>query len=204
MTKRSQLKYLLSVTLVAVLFGAVTTVYFEQSRVTALDILKRNGAVMSGWRFPFGENPSWENQTDYSNRFGARPLHVSTGPSKIVPQRQLGLAIKTLQPTELLMIDCKDISDDLLRCVADTSSITLLELYGSTPMGDDQVAIIASLTELTCLGLAESEVTDRSIDNLGRLSNLRELYLDRTRLSPSGITKLRGLLPKTQISADME
>jgi Leucine-rich repeat (LRR) protein len=74
-----------------------------------------------------------------------------------------------------------------------------------TGIGDASVAAISSLTGLAELNLTGNpEITDRSVPDLCRLSNLKKLCVHRTGISESGLRSLRSALPSCQVSSDLD
>ncbi len=64
-----------------------------------------------------------------------------------------------------------------------------------TVVGDDEVAILASLPDLTVLNLFGTEVTDDCLALLERMPALRRVYLWRTAVTRSAVGKLALLRP---------
>ena len=62
-------------------------------------------------------------------------------------------------------------------------------------------ARLKSLKLLETLSLAETELTDFSVETLAGFQSLKSLNLDRSGISPAGIERLKQALPKAQISS---
>jgi hypothetical protein len=55
------------------------------------------------------------------------------------------------------------------------------------------------MPNLTWLCIRDTDVSDRGINNLARLTRLRALYLERTRVTPAGVRSLQHSLPECTI-----
>ena len=58
---------------------------------------------------------------------------------------------------------------------------------------------ISHITTLRILATGGSGLTDKSVDDLAKLSQLEYLYLSRTQISPEGMNRLQRLLPNVTI-----
>ena len=68
-----------------------------------------------------------------------------------------------------------------------------------TPIGEKECEFLSCMPNLRVLHLYHSDVDDDCIDELSRLTGLKELYVDKTRLSNDGCERLRKLMPNTII-----
>jgi hypothetical protein len=64
---------------------------------------------------------------------------------------------------------------------------------------DEGVAQLVGLTKLQKLTLGGSTITDRSLLTVRRLTDLRELYVYTTRVTPNGVEDLKLALPQLKI-----
>lgn len=62
----------------------------------------------------------------------------------------------------------------------------------SSDVRDGDLRLVAELAPLA-LSLSDTEVTDRGLAHLSRLTNLRYLWLDDTRVTDAGLEYLKGL-----------
>lgn len=65
-----------------------------------------------------------------------------------------------------------------------------LELNG-TPIDDAGLRHVAPLRQLECLYLEGTQVSDAGLETLRSLTNLKELHLEQTQVTPEGVTRLR-------------
>ena len=68
-----------------------------------------------------------------------------------------------------------------------------------TNMDDAHAKLLAELTKLKTLNLANTLVTDAALDRLRQLNDLRELHVEQTRITKAGKQKLRSALPHVKI-----
>jgi hypothetical protein len=64
---------------------------------------------------------------------------------------------------------------------------------------DAGIAHLAGLTTLRNLSIADTAVGDGAVPDLARLRGLRSLRCDKTRLTASGLAKLREALPDCRV-----
>ena len=69
-----------------------------------------------------------------------------------------------------------------------------------TVVGDDEVAILASLPDLTVLNLFGTEVTDDCLALLARMPSLRRVYLWRTAVTPAAALELASKRPELLVN----
>ena len=105
------------------------------------------------------------------------------------------------QLKELYQLDIYDrpASNQTLAQIARLPKLRMLML----PLGvfnDEGVKHLGTLTTLEELSLDSPHVTDASIETLGSLNRLRKLQLNRARLTPTGLSKLKLALPNTVIT----
>jgi hypothetical protein len=62
------------------------------------------------------------------------------------------------------------------------------------------VAQLKNLTSLKVLHLHGSGVTDKGLEELKRLSQLRQLDLDRTSVTKTGVAAFRASMPKCTVT----
>ena len=67
------------------------------------------------------------------------------------------------------------------------------------PITDDDVPHLWSLDKCLYLDLSNTQVTDSGIECLARLSNLKSISLEGTRVTPVGLAKLKASLPDCEI-----
>ena len=133
--------------------------------------------------------------------------------------------------TQLHYLDfghCRDLHQGL-EFLADLPRLTVLDLTG-TGLSNGELEHVTSIPKLRVLSLAECQeiddvgiahlagasgldglwlsgcgrVTDGSIEHLSRLTSLKELKLDRTRVTPAGIAELRKRLPGCEIKSESD
>ena len=66
--------------------------------------------------------------------------------------------------------------------------------------GDAQMAHLARLTHLRVLWLQETKVTDAGLAHLAGLTQLKCLFLEHTKVTDAGVKKLQQALPNCQIN----
>jgi hypothetical protein len=106
-------------------------------------------------------------------------------------------AMKTLE--RLMLIHCR-IPVHGLRRLDQLPKLEHLILTGSL----SEMSVlegIRSMRHLRDLGLSNCPVSDRDIETLGSMTDLRSLSLAGTKMTPKGIAKLRKMLPSCRIDA---
>jgi hypothetical protein len=69
----------------------------------------------------------------------------------------------------------------------------------STQVADDDLAILADLSDVQLLSLSHTSITDAGLRHLEHLSKLQTLELIDTKVTEKGLEKLRTALPATAI-----
>ncbi len=88
----------------------------------------------------------------------------------------------------------RPISHDELSILADLPHLGALRILGfSDQFGDDGLAILKSLPQLTTLDLSGTNVSDRDIDRVLVLPQLQELELNRSDLTDEIVSRLAAL-----------
>lgn len=75
------------------------------------------------------------------------------------------------------------------------NSMTLMR----TPITDEGIVHLAKIPRLTSVNFTEGALTDASIPAFGQCAKLKDLYLERTSVTPDGRAALKALLPKCHI-----
>jgi len=70
------------------------------------------------------------------------------------------------------------------------------------PVTDNDLVVIASLNHLQRLTLRGMPITDGAIDQLACFRSLKELDVRETRISETGISRLKAALPSCEIVAE--
>jgi Leucine-rich repeat (LRR) protein len=98
-----------------------------------------------------------------------------------------------LHSLQSLTIESAQLTDDGIKHLTKLQQLKSLDLWG-TKVTDRGVAEIAnSFPNLTRLGLAETNVTDAAMGDVGKLTELEWLWLDDTRVGDAGISQLDQL-----------
>jgi internalin A len=94
------------------------------------------------------------------------------------------------------------VTDDEMAIIGSFTNLEFLQLDGSN-VTDRGFAHVANLKKLTILdmSLTGTKLTDSSIETLAGFQSLKSLNLDRSRMSPAGIERLKRALPKARISS---
>jgi hypothetical protein len=82
-------------------------------------------------------------------------------------------------------------------------SVTNTLSLGNTAFGDKMVPELVQIKRLESLSLAFTAITDKSVAQLGSLPRLTYLSLTGTKLTADGVRRLRRLLPKAEILAEI-
>jgi hypothetical protein len=99
-----------------------------------------------------------------------------------------------------LYVDKSAISD--LAVVRHSNRLAVLSAR-DTPIDDEGLAAIGTVPNLAWLDLTGTKVTDAALDHLRGCLQLENLYLFETNVSAAGIARLRSVLPKLQVDADV-
>ncbi|CAI5476429.1 unnamed protein product [Closterium sp. Yama58-4] len=85
------------------------------------------------------------------------------------------------------------LTDAALARLASFSSLTTLNLNGSSGFTEAGVKGLYSLTTLKCLVLQNTATTDAALEGISSLKNLRALDLFNTKITDAGVAKLQGM-----------
>ena len=93
------------------------------------------------------------------------------------------------------------VTDDEMAIIGSLTDLEFLQLDGSN-VTDKGFAHVANLKKLTLLdmSLTGTNLTDSSVETLAGLKSLKKLNINRSRISPAGIERLKQALPKTNMS----
>ena len=80
-----------------------------------------------------------------------------------------------------------------MRVAQDVNWITVSFRPAAAKVGDEQVALVKDLANVTELNLAGTKITDDGLSSLASLGNLTRLHLERTEVKGSGLSHLKGL-----------
>lgn len=75
-----------------------------------------------------------------------------------------------------------------------------LDVHG-TGVSSESLARLGGLKRLERLNLHDTDIGDRAIPHLVKLRSLKRLYVWNTKMTPAGLKRLQGALPKTRIIA---
>lgn len=96
-------------------------------------------------------------------------------------------------------LDGSEIGDEVLAQLARCEQLDTLVLQNSPHLTPSGILPLKSLPWLVELNLARCSLDDSAVDNLTQLQSLRVLHLAGTRVTQSGIDRLRAALPKCAI-----
>ncbi len=101
-----------------------------------------------------------------------------------------------------LLLPHAAVTDDEMAIIGSFTDLEFLQLDGSN-VTDQGFAHVANLKKLTMLdmSLTGTKLTDSSVETLAGFQSLKSLNLDRSRISPAGIERLKRALPKAHISS---
>lgn len=92
------------------------------------------------------------------------------------------------------------IGDAGLAHLRDLSNLERIDLQHYTKITNAGMSHLAGLHKLKYLRMSFTKVGDRGLVHLERLSGLKDLVLGRTKVTESGITRLRAALPGCNVS----
>lgn len=95
------------------------------------------------------------------------------------------------------------IQDPALKIVARMPRLTHLDLR-RTAISNKGVGFLVELQHLRYLNLYGTQVSDKAIPTLAKLQHLEALYVWQTNITAAGISRLRQMLPKTKIVAELQ
>ncbi len=78
-------------------------------------------------------------------------------------------------------------------------TIEKLELMGNFSIGDDEVAALCALKTLKYLDISMTNVTDKCVDSLAKLTNLETLKIFETVVTQAALDRLKKSIPKLEI-----
>jgi hypothetical protein len=135
------------------------------------------------------------------NAKAAQPFDIDEKEGLIRPQRFLttqewDTLIEVMKDRRLIALDANGLmTDPVLARIAKLDHVTKLTLGGSREMSDDGLQQLAHLPQLEFLGLSEypgGRITDRGLDVLRHLPNLREFQLCwQSAITDVGVANLR-------------
>lgn len=80
------------------------------------------------------------------------------------------------------------------RILGDDLSGSVVQVdLSRTAADDDDVKLLLELPELTWLGLYETQITDKALEDIGKMKQLEFVWLDKTAISDEGISHLSNL-----------
>jgi hypothetical protein len=88
--------------------------------------------------------------------------------------------------------ECPRISDDGIGSISEVVELRVLDL-SHIPLGDSGVALLRNLHKLEVLNLNHTQITSAALDELGKLSNLRQLEFYGTSVADDGLPQLQTL-----------
>lgn len=114
----------------------------------------------------------------------------------------LGAALRRTRSGKVRIVDCSALAakfgDDQLAWVASLPEITELNL-ADTKVTDAGLAHLAGLARLTSLDLRNTQVTDAAFDALASHAQLKLLLLTGSRVTRQGVQSLRPRMLNTRI-----
>jgi hypothetical protein len=128
----------------------------------------------------------------------AKPLHVlaSDAPAQSRPvasTRDWQLALRHLAQLKSASLEADgQMTDAMIRDVADIASVTSLNLSGSKAVTDLSLHHLARLPNLRHLDLSGTAITDRGLIVLRHLPKLEAISLAMTRVTDEGVVHLSG------------
>ncbi|MEO2032552.1 MAG: TIGR03067 domain-containing protein, partial [Planctomycetaceae bacterium] len=124
--------------------------------------------------------------------------------------REMVNAIVRLDKLESLNLQNAGITDDDLGQIAKLTKLKTLWLNNSKMPGksnvtkskitDKGVQSLKSLTELRFLSLSNSNVTDKGLQSLNGLTSLKMLWLGGTQITDAGLAEIKAALPECKVS----
>lgn len=92
------------------------------------------------------------------------------------------VALHALPLTKLELVN-SDLPPNVVQSVSGCKKIWSLSFHGSSPVDFQQLRFLASMPNLDTLDLAETELTDDTMQNLGSLEHLKKLNISRNDIS---------------------
>jgi Leucine-rich repeat (LRR) protein len=96
-------------------------------------------------------------------------------------------------PAQLVLRDCRDVSDEGLAHLKDLIQLTSLDLSG-TNITDAGLVHLQTMQRLQHLKLERTKITDAGLAHLARLSKLDHIHLAETGVNPEAVLALRAKL----------
>jgi Leucine-rich repeat (LRR) protein len=104
--------------------------------------------------------------------------------------------------SDLVLSDCKGVTDARMKELANLNSLAQLWL-GGTDVTDTGLKELGNLKKLTILSLTGcNTVTDVGVKELARLNNLTILDLSSTQVTDTGVKELAGLTTLSDLKLD--
>lgn len=86
-----------------------------------------------------------------------------------------------------------------LASLAALPALEHLNLHGAKNFSDSGLKAFRDRKTLRFLSVSETGVTDAAVPLLATLTGLQDLYIERTKITPAGVAKLRAALPSCRI-----
>ncbi len=135
-------------------------------------------------------------------RLAARWIVTSRGTVYLSSGQLKGLRDLPQGVCEIVSIDLRSLDtlhqDDIVRHVSACKRLRSLNL-NETRLGDDDLSMLAGLTELTSLSLSGVSIGDKALKHLAPLTRLQSLDLRSTYVTGAGLADLAGLNQLTQL-----
>lgn len=100
---------------------------------------------------------------------------------------------------EQLTLESTKIDNAISSWLGKASRLQELDLSWR-PVGDTVIQAVSGANDLQVLWMTGSEVSDASIDTIIKMKNLESVDLQRTKVSPAGIAKLKSARPQLSIN----
>ncbi|CAI5476874.1 unnamed protein product [Closterium sp. Yama58-4] len=95
--------------------------------------------------------------------------------------------------TDLILTGLSCVSDAMLAHVSTMTHLRCINMTSSSGFSAEGIKHLYRLPWLQTLDLNSAGISDSALEGIGSLSNLKELYLSRTKLTNAGLAHLTGL-----------
>jgi hypothetical protein len=75
-----------------------------------------------------------------------------------------------------------------------------LSLWACTTLDDSAAAVLAEIATLSFVDVSYTPMTNQALKTLGKLPNLKNLYLTETKVTPDAVAAFKAAHPKTFVS----
>jgi hypothetical protein len=108
-------------------------------------------------------------------------------------------ALRQMNKLEVLHASACGMNDLLVAQIKGRRVLRELDLSNSPQITDRSATQLAGCADLEILGLSTTSVSDLTLNSYRRMKGLKELHVQRTMCTPTGVAALQKALPELKI-----